>query len=213
MAFNRQGDTEIGEPITTEEATKILLRPSNEPNGGLHRSESITNVHASLTVGEVQRCERYRQRKDSRNRQHQKMHETLEKVQEEVVDISMEHQTLALKLINTNINVIPLNITEGDYVIDKTYAHCNHKLRSKSRGLMLVKLAKSSLGFTAEDMINAKQRIAHEQRMIAYPIGKAITHISDVTKRQAIHYDKASDLVHEICNIGLANDQFQLLII
>lgn len=51
-----------------------------------------------------------------------------------------------------------MNISVVEYVIVPSHAKRVHKLQSKSRGLMLVKDAKSDLVFTVGDLVNTKKK-------------------------------------------------------
>lgn len=85
-----------------------------------------------------------------------RLHETLEILQNEVEGKSMEDRTRAMKRHNAKSNLILLNITMGDYVMIRTHVHRDYKRQYKWCGPMLVKQAKSSLVFIVEDLFNAK---------------------------------------------------------
>lgn len=83
------------------------------------------------------------------------LHNALENVYKEVSKRNRMNRTRAQKWQNAKTNVLPLNITVGDYVMIRTHAKREHKLQFRWRGPMLVKDAKSSLVFIVQDLVNA----------------------------------------------------------
>lgn len=116
------------------------------------------------------------------------------------------------KCNNAKTNVLPLNITVGDYIMTRNHAKREHKLKSHWCGPMPAKEAKSSLVFFVEDLIDAKQVTVHTQLVIPFAINKTPPRASEEFKQQAIHFDTTFHLVDDIRDTRKRKGEFQVLI-
>lgn len=120
--------------------------------------------------------------------------------------------THAKQLHNTKTNVLPVNIVVGDHVMVRAHASRTHKLQTKSRGLMIVKEAKSSLMFVVEDVVSGELHTIHAQRMMLYPVTQRGSHASEELRQKAVHYNATCHLIDEIIGVGKRKEGYELRI-
>lgn len=134
----------------------------------------------------------------------------LKNIHKEVSKNNKARCTSAQVIRNAKTNVLPLNINIGGYVTMRVCSKCTQKLQPKWKVPMRVIKAKGDLLFLLEDLNDARNRKAHAQRLVPYPLTTYSTQAWSERKQQVAHYNMTYHLVDAIKHEQKRGGEFEV---